>query len=96
MNVPTPLNCTLCEGLRARLFKVGVHVLTIKPGFVETPMTRELRLPALLVASPERVAKDLHSAIEKRKDTVYTPWFWRAIMGVIRLIPNALFKRINL
>ncbi|MCY1429516.1 putative oxidoreductase [compost metagenome] len=87
---------TFCEGLRARLFKSGVHVLTIKPGFVDTPMTQGLPLPRKLVASPEKVARDITSAIAKRKDTIYTPYFWSIIMLLIRSIPSLLFKRISL
>jgi short-subunit dehydrogenase len=87
---------TFCEGLRARLFKSGVHVLTVKPGFVDTPMTQGLPLPGPLVAKPEQVAHDIYMAIAKRKDVVYTRWFWRGIMTIIRLIPNFVFKRISL
>lgn len=87
---------TFCEGLRARLFKSGVHVLTIKPGFVDTPMTAGLALPAPLVASPGRVAVDITRAIERRKDTLYTPWFWAGIMFVIRSVPGFVFKRVTL
>lgn len=87
---------TFCEGLRARMFKHGVHVLLIKPGFVDTPMTKGLPLPGLLVASAERVAKDIACAVEKKKDSIYTPWFWSAIMMVIRNIPTFIFKRTNL
>ena len=86
---------TFCEGLRARLFKKNVHVLTIKPGFVETPMTQGLQLPKILLSTPEKVAKDITYAIEKRKDVLYTPFFWRWIMMVIRLIPQCIFKRLN-
>jgi hypothetical protein len=85
-----------CEGLRARLFKTGVHLLTIKPGFVDTPLTQGLPLPALLVARPERVAEDIHAAIEKSKNSIYTPWFWHPIMSLIRWMPHMLFKRMNL
>jgi decaprenylphospho-beta-D-erythro-pentofuranosid-2-ulose 2-reductase len=87
---------TFCEGLRARLFKSGVHVLTIKPGFVDTPMTRGLPLPKPLVATPERVAHSIHKAILRSKDTIYTPWFWWPIMTIIKSIPSAVFKRTNL
>ena len=85
-----------CSGLRARLFKSGVHVLTIKPGFVDTPMTQGLKLPKLLLATPDRVARDIVRAIDKRKDTLYTPWFWRYIMRVICSVPERLFKRLSL
>ena len=85
-----------CEGLNARLFKVGVHVLTIKPGFVATPMTAGLPLPGALVATPDRVAADIVRAIDKRKDVLYTPWFWSIIMLIIRSVPRLLFKRASL
>ena len=87
---------TFCSGLRARLFKVGVHVLTIKPGFVDTPMTQGLALPKLLLATPEKVAQDIVRAVERRRDTLYTPWFWRFIMLIIIHIPGAIFKRLAL
>lgn len=87
---------TFCEGLRARLAKSGVHVLTIKPGFVDTPMTQGLNLPAMLVAPPERVARDIVRAEKQRLNILYTPWFWRGVMAIIRNIPANLFKRMNL
>lgn len=87
---------TFCEGLRGRLFKSGVHVLLIKPGFVDTPMTKDLSLPGLLVVKPERVAKDIYKAILQQKNMIYTPCFWMLIMLVIKLIPTVLFKRIKI
>jgi short-subunit dehydrogenase len=85
-----------CEGLRARLFKVGAHVLTIKPGFVATPMTEGLPLPGPLVASPEKVGDDIVRAIDRQKDVLYTPWFWSIIMLIIRSVPRFIFKRTSL
>ena len=87
---------TYASGLRVRLFKSGVHVLTIKPGFVATSMTANLNLPKRLTATPERVAKDIQRAIIKRRDVLYTPWFWNWIMLIIRWIPIAIFKRVKL
>lgn len=87
---------TFCEGLRARLFKVGVHVLNVKPGFVDTPMTQGLSLPRLLLATPGQVADDITKAINNRRNSIYTPRFWALIMLIIRNIPVALFKKINL
>lgn len=83
------------SGLRARLHARGVHVLTIKPGFVATQMTAHLRLPALLVADPDGVAKRIVSAVERRAAVVYVPGFWRLIMTVVRLLPEAIFKRLD-
>lgn len=82
-------------GLRNRLHPSGVTVLTIKPGFVDTPMTAHLR-KGLLFASPDRVARDISRAIEREKNVLYTPGFWFWIMAVIRLIPESVFKRLKL
>jgi decaprenylphospho-beta-D-erythro-pentofuranosid-2-ulose 2-reductase len=85
-----------CSGLRGRLSRSGVQVLTIKPGFVDTPMTQGLALPKLLLATPDKVATDIVKAVDRRRDTLYTPWFWRFIMLIIIHIPNAIFKRMSL
>jgi len=87
---------TFCEGLQARMFRSGVHVLIIKPGMVATPMTEGLTMPALLVAKPDQIAADIVRAIEKKTDTLYTPWFWKYIMAGIIHLPSALFKKANL
>ena len=83
------------EGLAHRLFRSGVHVLTVKPGFVDTPMTAAFEKGALW-ASPERVARDIHRAIGHRRPLLYTPWYWRWIMQLIRSMPTALFQRSSL
>ena len=83
------------EGLRARLFKAGVAVTTVKPGFVDTAMT--WGLPGMfLVAKPQMVARDMDRAIKKGSAVVYTPWFWRIIMAIIRAIPRPVFNRMKL
>lgn len=87
---------TFCQGLRARMFKSGVNVLTIKPGFVATPMTQGLPLPKKLVATPEKVADDITSAITRNQSELYTPGFWYWIMLIIRTIPEFIFKRLKL
>jgi len=84
------------SGLRNRLAGKGVHVMTVKPGFVDTAMTAGMNTPPLLTASPEAVADDVYRAAQKRKNVLYTRWFWRWIMLVIRHIPESLFKRLSL
>lgn len=86
----------LCEGLRARLFKVGVSVTDIRPGFVATPMTAGLPLPERLVAQPEQVARRIVAGIDRKVDVLYAPAFWSLIMFVIRSIPRFVFKRMKL
>lgn len=83
------------QGLRNRLAPAGVHVLTVKPGFVDTRMT--WGLPGLfLVARPEDAAERIVRALERRSDVVYVPGFWRWIMLLIRAIPERVFKRLKL
>jgi short-subunit dehydrogenase len=84
------------EGLYVRLHASGVLVQTVKPGPVDTPMTREMPLSKLpFLATPERVAKDIWNAIEKRKNVVYTPWIWFPIMTLLCHIPSFLWKRMK-
>ena len=83
------------QGLRARLAQVGVGVLDVKPGFVDTSLTWG-RAGLFLVASPDRVARDTWRGIRRNRAVVYTPWFWRLIMLVIRAIPDPVFKRLHL
>ncbi|XNJ86456.1 SDR family oxidoreductase [Vibrio cyclitrophicus] len=87
---------TFLEGLRARMFKVGVHVMDIRPGFVATPMTQGLNLPKILTVTADVVAVDIVRALEKKKDVLYTPFFWRYIMLVIKSIPSKVFNRLSL
>ncbi len=86
---------TYLQGLRNRLYHCGVQVITVKPGFVDTRMVfGKGKLP--LVASPEKVARDIYRAVTARRDVVYVPWFWRTIMLIIRLIPESIFKRLRM
>ncbi len=83
------------EGLRNRFGKSDIKVLTIKPGFVDTPMTKDFK-KGLLFASAENVGLDIFEAIEKGRDVIYTPFFWRYIMLIIKMIPECIFKKLNI
>ena len=87
---------TFLSGLRNRLFHSGVHVLTIKPGFMATRMTEDLNLPSVLTANPDKVAKKVIKSIRTKKNTVYILWFWQYIMLIIKLIPEGIFKKMKL
>ncbi len=83
------------QGLRNAMFHRGVQVLTVKPGFVDTAMT--YGMPGLfLVASPQSVAQHILSAQDKKRNEIYTPWFWRWIMLIIRHVPEPIFKRLKM
>jgi short-subunit dehydrogenase len=83
------------QGLRNRLQPRGVHVCTIKPGFVATAMTSTLRQGPLFV-SADTAGRCIVSAIDRKKDVAYVPGFWAVIMFVIRSIPETIFKRLKL
>ncbi len=83
------------QGLRNRLHAAGVQVLTIKPGFVDTRLTRSFAKGPLWVG-PGRIAADIVSAIDGKADVVYTPFWWRYAMLAIRAIPERLFKTLRL
>ena len=83
------------EGLRARLYRSGVAVVEIKPGFVDTPMTAHLPKTPLF-ASSRRVGRAVYRAIKQRRHIVYVPGFWRLVLGGVRLLPESVFKRLRL
>jgi len=83
------------SGLRQRLYPKGVRVVTIKPGFVSTPMTATFKKGALW-ASPAKVATDIVRAMDRGTPVIYTPSFWRPIMWVIRSVPETVFRRLRL
>jgi decaprenylphospho-beta-D-erythro-pentofuranosid-2-ulose 2-reductase len=84
---------TFCEGLRQRL-EPGSRVILVKPGPVDTPMTAHLQKNGLF-SSPERVADGIWAAINRRSAVIYTPFYWRWIMTIIRFLPRRLVKRLR-
>lgn len=83
------------DGVRNRIDRAGVQVLTIKPGFVATPMTAHVAQGPLF-AKPAQVARGIVKAIEKRRDVVYLPPYWRGIMLAVRMVPRRIFKKLNM
>ncbi len=84
------------SGLRNRLAKRGVHVVTVVPGFVATQMTKGMDLPAKLTAEPNEVADAIARAVERKKDAIYVRPIWRLIMLIIRNIPERIFKGMSI
>ena len=84
------------SGMRCSLLPYNVHVMTIKPGYVATRMVAHKKLPPYITASTQRVAKDIVQGFKHRSSVVYTMWLWRYIMAVVRLIPEFIFKRLNM
>lgn len=86
---------TYLESLRYRLHASGVRVVTVKPGFVATPMTVDARMPKALVTSPEAVANRVARAVRGGSDVVFVPGYWAPILWVIRHLPSAVMARLN-
>lgn len=85
---------TILEAYRNRLSRFGINVLTVKPGFVETDITKGQSNLFWLI-SPEQAANDIFKAIRARKQTIYTPFQWRYLMLVIQHIPSIIFRRLS-
>lgn len=84
------------SGLRNKLTSFNINVLTIKPGFVDTKMTKGLKLPKKLTATPYEVAFDIFNAQQKKKDIIYTKKIWYFIMLIIKNIPERIFKKLKI
>ena len=86
---------TYLQGLRGKLLPFDVHVIDIKPGLVDSPMTAKFEKGALW-STPELVAIDIVSGIKKKRHTIYTPSYWRFIMAAVCSIPEVIFKKIKI
>lgn len=87
---------TYLSGLRNYLSNNKVHVLTIKPGFMETKMTEGLPLNPKLTAKPKQAAEYIYKAYKKQKNVAYVLPIWRFIMLIIQHIPEFVFKKLKL
>jgi len=94
-NVSKAALTTYLEALRNRLTRKGVHVLTVKPGFVDTDMLKQVKR-RMWVVSPDQAAADIGRAIKGRKQEIYTPARWRWVMLVVRNIPSIIFRRLSI
>lgn len=86
---------TYLQGLRGKLLPHGVHVLDIKPGLVDSPMTAEFEKGPLW-SSPELIAQCIVKGISKKRLSIYAPGYWRLIMWVVGSIPEFVFKRLKI
>lgn len=84
------------SGLRNRLFKSGVHVMTVLPGFMRTKMTEGLPLPGPLTTDPDKAASIIYKGLLKKKNCIYVSWIWKYIMLIIRNIPEFIFKKLSM
>jgi short-subunit dehydrogenase len=84
------------SGLRNRLSKYDIQVITVLLGFVRTKMTENLNLPTFLTTDPIDVADNVYNAYKKRKNIIYIKYFWKWIIMIIKAIPETLFKKMNI
>ncbi len=84
------------SGLRNRLVPSGVHVVTVKPGFINTKMTENLKLPKPITAQPKQLGEAIFNGVKKRKNVIYVLPIWSLIMLIIRNIPEGIFKKLKL
>ena len=87
---------TYLSGLRNRLSDTNVHVMTVKPGYMNTSMTEGMNLPSALTAQPDNAARQIYWAQQNNKNVIYVKWIWRWIMVIIQHIPEFVFKRMNI
>ena len=87
---------TYLSGLRQELSKTNINVITVHPGFVKTKMTKDIKTIEFLTTTPDKVALDIFKGQQSNKSIVYTKFYWRYIMLIINIIPEPLFKRLNL
>lgn len=84
------------SGLRNKCFHSGVHVMTVKPGFIKTSMTQGMPLNPKLTATPQKIAKDIFKAAAKKKNVLFSLWMWKYIMKIITSIPEFMFKKMKM
>ena len=80
------------DGLRQKLYLDGIHVVTVKPGFVKTKMTENLKLPKILISNVNHVGNKIFKAYKNKKNTLYVPRYWSVIMFIYKMIPETIFK----
>ena len=80
------------DGLRQRLYNDNINVITIKPGYVKTKMTKKLDLPRFLVSSPDLIGRIIFKSFQKNKQIVYAPFFWKILLIIYKSIPEFIFK----
>ena len=87
---------TYLSGLRNRLYLSNVHVLNVKPGFVNTKMTAGMDLPEKLTISSQKIAHNIYKAQQNKKNILYSKWVWRWIMLLVKIIPEWKFKKMSI
>ena len=80
------------DGLRQKIYNKGIHVITVKPGWVNTKMTKGLNLPKFMTVNSAYVGNKIFNSYKSKKNTLYVPGYWSIIMFVYKLVPEFIFK----
>ena len=80
------------DGLRQKIYNKSIHVITVKPGWVNTKMTKGLNLPRFMIVNPTYVGNKIFNSYKSKKNTLYVPGYWSIIMFVYKLVPEFIFK----
>ena len=80
------------DGLRQRLYATDIHVITVKPGWIKTKMTKNLNLPKFMTTNVDFVGKKIFKSFKAKKNTLYVPGYWSIIMFIYKMIPEKIFK----
>jgi len=80
------------SGLRQRLLKDNIQVITVKPGIVNTPMIQNEKIPNFIISDPKTVAYSIVKGVKNNNQIIYSPFYWKPIMAIIKMIPEFLFK----
>lgn len=84
----------ISEGMAHRFAtRKDIHVTLVKPGFIDTPMTAHIEKSGPLWAQPEQVAAEIRKSVRKKRVRIYTPWFWRFILIIVRALPIPIFHK---
>ena len=85
---------TYLQGLRMKLYPSNVRVITVLPGYVDTPMAFG-KVRKQFAVSPRYVAEKIYKLTQSNRNVVYLPPIWWLIMTILKIIPEALFKRLK-
>ena len=85
---------TYLQGLRMKLYKYDVHVITVLPGYVDTLMSYG-KVKAIFAASPSYVARRIYNLTRSKRNVVYIPAIWWLVMRILKFIPETIYKRLT-
>jgi short-subunit dehydrogenase len=83
-----------CESLRGELRSSGVKVVTVVPGYVDTPLTQKNRYGMPFLMQPQDFADAAYRTIGKGRSYRVIPWQMGVVAKLLRLLPDFVFDRV--